>query len=55
MKNITKNKPDTKILLGIHRIVKIGNAMGITLPKDWIEVNNVKAGDKVLIKAEVIK
>lgn len=29
------------------KIVKIGNAVGITLPKEWVEEHGLKVGDRV--------
>lgn len=44
-----------KELIEVRKIVIIGNGKGITLPKDWLEKNKAKIGDRVLIKAELLK
>ena len=36
-------------LLEIRKIVTVGNGKGITLPKDWLEKNKAKVGDRVRI------
>jgi len=45
---------DSKILITIRRLVRIGNAQGITLPKDWIAVNHIREGDKLVIRVEPV-
>lgn len=45
---------DSKVLITIRSLVRIGNAQGITLPKDWIAVNHIKEGDKLVIRVEPV-
>ena len=42
----------SKTLIDIRKLVIMGNARGVTLPKDWLEDNNVKLGDRLLLKVE---
>jgi phosphate uptake regulator len=34
-----------------RRVTLSGSSLIMTLPKDWIDEHNIKAGDKILIKA----
>lgn len=44
-----------EVLIDIRNIIIAGNALAISLPKDWIKKNNVKAGQRAVIKVEIIE
>ena len=33
-------------------LFRIGQSLAVTLPKDWVNANNLKAGDKVEVTAD---
>ncbi|MBU3897084.1 MAG: AbrB/MazE/SpoVT family DNA-binding domain-containing protein [Nanoarchaeota archaeon] len=52
---MVKTQNDKKVYMSVGKIIQVGNALGISVPKEWAEANRVKVGDKVLIKIETLK
>lgn len=44
-----KSEHGHKVDMTERRVFKIGQSIGITLPKDFVDSHNIKSGDKVVI------
>ena len=43
------------MLLDIRPVMRVGNSNAVVIDSAWLAANNVKTGDRVLIRVEALK
>jgi antitoxin component of MazEF toxin-antitoxin module len=51
MEQILKNELIKMPVIEERNVTMSGASFAITLPQEWVKENNIKAGDKILVKA----
>jgi len=44
-----------EVLLDIRPVMRVGNSNAVVIDSAWLAANNVKTGDRVLIRVEALK